>query len=610
MSDVVRSAKPLRAKFLAFALFLIVVSGGSNASAQSETCSAAPTVGPGIYASSNLFATTDGAACANGQRDVWFRYDPPSDGIATFSTCDEFGTFLDTVLSVHTACPGSVANQIGCNDQDNSCGNSNQSSVSVAVTGTSFYYVRVAGHTGLQGNFQLTITQAAPPAPSNNSCANAEVVALNTTYNRTNVSATTDGSSTCGGFNDVWFRYTPTANGNLTISTCGSAIDSILSVHSACVGNTGNQLVCDDDSGPCLGATSQVTLPVVSGTTYRIRVASFTNGATGAIQLLLTQTPPNDDCANAQVINPGTINGNTEFATTDGSTYCISPSGKDVWYSYTPTSDELALVSLCGSAFDTVLSIHSACVGAGPNQVTCDNDSYICGPQSKLGFLAKAGQTYRIRVAGNNSVFGNFTFNLDTVDCGGTVYTEDFELGLNGWTIDNAHGPSNDGLWHLTNVCSAALPGHSASTALAFMVDGTCDYTSPTATSGAIISPIFDLSGQINIPMLMSLKYYLHTSGALTTQDQIRVEASSDGFVSSIVTLATNRSLINQQLNPTGQWGTLVADLTPFDGQSNVQIRITFDTGDNAANNFPGVYIDDVTICAPPNALAGWEEYE
>jgi len=609
MFHAIRLVNSLRAPMLALAILLVAALGVRDVSAQSETCAAAPTVGPGVYAGSNLFATTDGAACANGQRDVWIRYDPPSDGTATFSTCDEFGTFLDTVLSVHTACPGSVANQVGCNDQDNSCGNVNQSRVSVAVTGTSFYYVRIAGHTGLQGNFLLTITQTAPPAPSNNGCNNAEVVALDTVYNRTNVSATTDGGSTCGGFNDVWFRYTPTSSGNLTVSTCGSAIDTVLSVHSACVGNSGNQIICDDDTAGC-GSNESVTLPVTSGLTYRIRVGSFTNGATGTFSLILTQTPPNDACASAQVINPGTINGTTASATSDGSTYCVSPSGKDVWYSYTPTSDQLALVSLCGSSFDTVLSVHSACVGAGPNQVTCDNDSFTCGPQSKLAFLAEAGQTYRIRVAGNNSASGNFTFNLDTVDCGGTIYTEDFELGLNGWTIDNAYGPSDNGLWHLTNACSAALPGHSASTSLAFMSDGTCDYTSPTATSGAIISPVIDLSGPINTPTLMSLKYFLHTSGALTTQDQIRVEASMDGFVSSIVTLATNLSMINQQLNPTGQWETLVADLSPLDGQANVQVRVTFDTGDNAANNFPGVYIDDVTICAPPNAIDDWADYE
>src|SRR5215510_7176294 len=71
-----------------------------------------------------------------------------------------------------------------------------------------------------------------------------------------------------GGANDVWFSHVATCNGFLTVETCGANFDTTLEV---LVGTCANlaSLDCNDDF---CGLQSLVTVPVISGTTYFIRV--------------------------------------------------------------------------------------------------------------------------------------------------------------------------------------------------------------------------------------------------------------------------------------------------------------------------------------------------
>jgi hypothetical protein len=99
--------------------------------------------------------------------------------------------------------------------------------------------------------------------------------------------ATNDGSASCGSSEsspDVWYVYRPATDGELTISLYGSAYDTVLSVHTGCPGDVGNQVACDDDYW---GQQSQVTFDVTAGTLYRIRIAGH-GGATGLFVMVLT----------------------------------------------------------------------------------------------------------------------------------------------------------------------------------------------------------------------------------------------------------------------------------------------------------------------------------
>lgn len=94
-------------------------------------------------------------------------------------------------------------------------------------------------------------------------------------------------SPSCGGSGgDVWFRYTPSADGQTTIATCGSDYDTVLSLFQDNNGSL-KEIACNDDTTCNISSlVSQVTAPVTAHISYIIRVSSFGNGG-GKYQLTL-----------------------------------------------------------------------------------------------------------------------------------------------------------------------------------------------------------------------------------------------------------------------------------------------------------------------------------
>ncbi|MBC7773264.1 MAG: VCBS repeat-containing protein [Pyrinomonadaceae bacterium] len=125
-------------------------------------------------------------------------------------------------------------------------------------------------------------------------------------------------------------------------------------------------------------------------------------------------------CSTATVITPGAYAGTTIGATTDGAASCgQSDDAPDVWYRYNATTDCQLDINLCGSAYDTVLSVHSACPGSAGNDLACNDDT--CEVGSSVSLSAFAGTSYYIRIAGWDGASGAFTLTLACSGGGGTV---------------------------------------------------------------------------------------------------------------------------------------------------------------------------------------------
>ena len=263
----------------------ISLSGGGGGPAN-NACTSAIAVTNGAYTGTTVGATVDGSAScgsSNSTPDVWYKYTAPAGGTLALNTC---GSGYDTVLSVHSACPGTSSNQRACNDD---CGGSpcggTPSCLSTTVTSGTTYYIRVSGYNGATGSFTLNVSG---PTANNDNCANA-IVVTNGTYTGSTTGMTRDGSASCGSSSttvDVWYSYTAPATGTLNLNSCGSGYDTVLSVHSGCPGTSSNQLACNDDCGgsPCGGVASCLSRAVTAGVTYRIRVSGY-NGATGNFTL-------------------------------------------------------------------------------------------------------------------------------------------------------------------------------------------------------------------------------------------------------------------------------------------------------------------------------------
>ncbi|MBL9150549.1 MAG: FG-GAP repeat protein [Phycisphaerae bacterium] len=104
---------------------------------------------------------------------------------------------------------------------------------------------------------------------------------------------------------DVWFRYTATCTGQLEVSTCSNAdFNTKLAVYEGCgvVCVTSTLLGCSDNAPGCAGNTSRVTVDVVAGECYRIRIGGG-NGEFGLGLIELTCT----SCKSADLDGNGIV---------------------------------------------------------------------------------------------------------------------------------------------------------------------------------------------------------------------------------------------------------------------------------------------------------------
>lgn len=270
-----------------------------NSPPANDTCDDATILpGSGTYEASNANASTDGGALGcgvlfgnvgGGRNDVYFRVTAIGNGTVSVDTC---GSTIDTMLSIHSGCPATPANQISCNDDcGGACGL--DSCLTFAGTNGTAYYIRVSGYNGATGS--ITLNVSGPFAPQNNTCTNAIPVIDGTEISGSLVNATNDGAASCGTSAtnpDVWYTFTAgPCGGTLTVDTCGtndrlgqdSGMDTVVSIHSACPGTTGNQLVCNDDASPaCSGDSgvirdSRTTVTLTPSQTVKIRVSYFSS---------------------------------------------------------------------------------------------------------------------------------------------------------------------------------------------------------------------------------------------------------------------------------------------------------------------------------------------
>ncbi len=127
-----------------------------------------------------------------------------------------------------------------------------------------------------------------------------------------------------------------------------------------------------------------------------------------------------DNCVDAQEVCPGVVySGSTRLATEDGdgAGECAdADQADDVWYVYQPAQDGSATISLCGSSYDTALSIHSRCVLPGRIAELACNDN-ACGDSSEITLDVVAETEYFIRVSGFDDDHGEFVLTITGPDC-------------------------------------------------------------------------------------------------------------------------------------------------------------------------------------------------
>jgi len=375
-------------------------------------------------------ATFDGPGIYFTSPNIWYRFTATSTGDVTVSL---LGSEYDTALVVYGGgnCYPASGDLIDRNDD---FGGFLQSQITFRATAGRSYLFEVMGYNSDEvGEGVLTVSSTgAPPATNNDGCYHAKAVGDVTDLPFDTTSATQDGPHICMYSPNLWYCYTASCTGEVTVSLEGSSFDTMLAVYDGCdCDETGsnNMIECNDDTS---GARySEIVFDAVAGNQYLIEVGGYGNETGQGLLSISCEgvTPPpssKDDCQNAKAIGDvKDLPFSTVNATFDGPGICMT--SPNIWYCYTATCTGNVTVSLAGSSFDTMLAVYDGCecYPTSGDLIEC-NDDAGGGYTSAVTFAAVEGEQYLIEVGGYGSGKGE---GLLTVSCQGVVPSGKTDLG-------------------------------------------------------------------------------------------------------------------------------------------------------------------------------------
>ncbi len=281
------------------------------------------------------------------------------------------------------------------------------------------YTVVVTNTIGVVTSSIAALTVFAPQAPANDACSGAVEMTADTTYfvDTTAATETDDPTPDCASSfgRGVWYAFTPSINGVVTISTCGSGFDTVLQVYTGSCGAL-TPVNCGEDNGPsCSGFEASVSFNGTAGTTYRILAGGYGGGAgiLNIVARLPMTRPPNDNFASRIPLTGPT---NAVIGTNVGATkepgepnHAGNSGGKSVWWSWTAPVSGNVSVTTVGSSFDTLLAVYT---GTALSNLTGIASNGQAGTQSAVVFNSVSGTTYQIAVDGYFGDSGTISLSI------------------------------------------------------------------------------------------------------------------------------------------------------------------------------------------------------
>jgi len=262
---------------------------------------------------------------------------------------------------------------------------------------------------GAGSGVSLAVGQAeAPTAPFNDSFASATAVdtasvALTGNTLLATVEASEVLNGACGAVgNTVWYRLSPTTSERLVATTSGSYFDTRLTLFSDAL----QAITCDE---------SVLSAELQAGQTYFVQLGGKSAypgiAHAGQFQLAISlgSAPANDDFSSMQHLAlPATLAADTTFATTQSGeplSGCGVASHRSVWYSFSATGSMIE-VSANGTGFRPHITLYEST--SEPPTLASLRVEGCGGDQTPTRILSNvvAGQTYYVRVAGENDAGG------------------------------------------------------------------------------------------------------------------------------------------------------------------------------------------------------------
>jgi len=344
--------------------------------------------------------------------NIWYRYAATCTGDVTVSL---MGSDYNTKLAVYSGskCYPGADDVVARNDNYNML---MQSQVTfVAIAGDEFL-IEIGGKNEAVGEGLLTISCDGEPGapPSRDDCSKALPIGDVNDMPFDTAAKTFDGPGLCLTSPNIWYCYTASCTGDVTVSLSGSAYDTMLAVYDGCecYPASADLIACDDDSG--LDRASEITFAAVAGNQYLIEVGGYgSETGQGVLNVSCQATAASkDDCVGAEPLGDAK---NLPFSTTgktfDGPGLCLA--SPNIWYCYTATCTGDVTVSLLGSAYDTMLAVYKdcECYPTDGDLIAC-NDDFGSAYQSQVTFVAVTGGKYLIEIGGYGSETGDGILNV------------------------------------------------------------------------------------------------------------------------------------------------------------------------------------------------------
>jgi hypothetical protein len=327
-----------------------------------------PIAGLGVFdydrthAQTLAFTGGDPVLCgiANGgaalYRDVFLSWTAPHDGTFEISTCPGIDRSRINVY----AGVGCSATCLGLEKLDLLCVNHGESRILPMVQGGGEFLIQI-------GDYNATLLSGGPSilviddyVLPNDDCSAPTVIEmydssfLNGSMTFLNEPLTSSGFDGGGGpcspviQSDLFYLFTAPVDANYVIETCGSSIDTVLSVHEG----SDCSATCLDGNNDACGSGSRVILPnLVGGTDYLVQVGGLDPSDEGLVEIrigIADPPPVNNTCATPTLLDAAGVYPFSTLAATGSGFEGLVPDGecgavpdfryRDVFWAFTVPS--------------------------------------------------------------------------------------------------------------------------------------------------------------------------------------------------------------------------------------------------------------------------------
>jgi trimeric autotransporter adhesin len=326
------------------------------------------------------------------------------------------------------------------------------------------------------------------------------------------------------------------------------------------------------------GATNPTYTATVSTTTYfRERVtcsATSSSDYTAGIQVVSNPNP-------APITGVGTVCASTTLTLNSTTT-------PGTWASATPgnVSVDVSTGVATGVAAGTSVITYALGTGCYATAVVTTNPS-----PGAITFTPSNAQT----VCFNSGA----TFTASSIAPVTNIYSENFNAGLGGWTVDNTGTTAAPSSVQWAVQIDGVLPGGSLSTAFhtpdnsQFVLTNADAGGSGTTTASKLVSPVFSLVGYTTASLSFQQWYQYWASGDAT----VAVEISTNG--GSTWTLLQN--YLGATIGSANAFVNGNVSLSAYAGMSNLRIRYNY----SSVWGY-GWAVDNVVVSGTPQADMTW----